>query len=195
MNIQEYKQYAKERRSKSKIAKIYDEAIKLENLEKYGLLNGGIISDSSENPLMYFCTIGDGVIGDNGKLYTTSNMYEIQFYSGCKGVTIYKSNAISIHYRCFCCGGSPEIFGKEHFSAGCRVYEEMDVDEVLKNLVNKNWNKYHNIVHSNPYNIKFLKAMKQRLIKSLEHNKIIHWSEKQKRYVDYKYYKMFQMFH
>ena len=191
MNIQEYEQYAKERRSRSKIAKIYDEAIKWENIEKYGLLNGGVVSDSSGNPLMYSCTIGDGTKDDDGKLWTTSNMYEIQFYSGCKGVTIYKSNIISIHYKYFCCGGPPEIFGKGHFSKGCRVYEEMDVDELLKNLVNKNWNKYHNIVHSNPHNIKFLKAMKQRLIKSLECNKIIHWNGELKQYVDYEYYKMF----
>lgn len=41
----------------------------------------------------------------------------------------------------------------------------------------------------------FLKEMKKRLIKTLEHNKIIYYSEKQKQYIDYDLFKMFPNFY
>lgn len=77
MDIKEYKQYAKQRRNKSKLAKIYDEATKIDNINKYGLLNGGVTSDSSMNPYLYSCIIGNGY-NENNKTWFTSNMKQKQ---------------------------------------------------------------------------------------------------------------------
>lgn len=184
MSIEKYKQYAKKRRNKSKIAKIYDEAIKIDNINKYGLLNGGVASDSFMNPYLYMCIIGNGY-NDNNKIWFTSNMYEILFVSGNKGVTIYKSSERSIHNKCFTCGGCIEIFGKSFPFSGCRVYEQLEIDEIITMLINKNWRTFKNVNIDNPYNVKFLYAMKNRLIKSLEHNKIIHYSKTLDKYIEY----------
>lgn len=184
MNINEYKQYAIQRRNKSKLARVYDKAIKIDNINKYGLLNGGVSSDSFNNPYLYICTVGNGYKEDD-KLYFTSNMYEILFLSGNKGVTIYKSNVDSIHYKCFTCGESIEIFGTKFFYKGCRVYEQLEVDEILKMLVNKDLKTYKNINKSNPYNLKFIELIQKRLIKSLEYNHIIHYSSILDKYIEY----------
>lgn len=190
MDIKEYEQYAKKRRSKSKLAKIYDEAIKIDNINKYGLLNGGVISDSSMNPYLYSCVIGNGY-NKNNKTWFTSNMYEILFISGNKGVTIYKSNKRSIHNKCFTCGGCIEMFGKDCSFMGCRVYEQLDIDEILTMLVNKDWKKFKNVNTDNLYNIKFLYVMHRRLIKSLEYNKIIHYSRTLGKYIEYNLWEQF----
>ena len=184
MNIKEYKQYAKERRNKSKLAKIYDKSMKIDNINKYGLLNGGVTSDSFMNPYLYTCIIGNGYSDDN-KIWFTSNMYEILFISGNKGATIYKSNERSIHNKCFTCGGCIEIFGKNFPFNGCRVYEQLEIDEILSMLVNKDWKKFKNVNTNNPYNIEFLYVMHRRLIKSLEHHKIIHYSKTLSKYIEY----------
>lgn len=154
------------------------------------MINEGIMSNQSNDPYMYFCTVGDGFVED-GKTYMTSNYYTIEFYSGIKGCTIYKSMNNSIHYKCFTCGGSIDIFGKNHWSAGCRVYEDLEVEEIVKKLVNRDWKTFYNIKHNkNKPNYIFLKQMKQRLIKTLEYNKIIYKIYKRKNgtYEDYKYY-------
>lgn len=187
--------YAQLKRSKSKILRCRDMAIqedKTENgfLTEQCLFNGFATCCSDGSPYMYSCTIGDGYIDDN-KVWFTSNMYEIVFYSGCKGCTIYKSNSISLHYKCFVCGNSPEPFGYNFFSKGCRVFEELTVDEILNKLVNKNWGTYGNINKKSKYNKEFLRLMKQRLIKSLKHNKIIHWCEEQNKYIDYNLWEQF----
>lgn len=194
MNIDEYEVYARERRLKSKIACCFDKCMK-EDVKKHGcltqLINGGITSDSFGNPYMYECTIGDGY-EEEGKRWTTSNMYHIYFYSGCRGCTIYKSLKRSIHEKCFVCGESLEPFGKNFFSAGCRVYEDLEKDEVIKMLVNKDWTTFYNVSNNkNKTNYMFLKEMKKRLIKTLEYNNVIYYSEKQKQYVDYNLFKMF----
>ena len=111
---EEYKLYAKKRRSKSIIATTFDKCFK-EYRKKHDfadvpMVNGFISSDSANNPYMYECTLGDGFIED-GKIYMTSNYYTINFYSGIKGVTIYKALEQSIHYKCFTCGESPDPFG------------------------------------------------------------------------------------
>lgn len=185
--FEEYKMYAQKRRSKSKICTIMDKEIKAyrNRYNDVPLLNGSIMSDSANNPYLYMCTIGDGFVED-GKTYMTGNYYTIYMYSGVKGVTIYKALSKSINQRCFVCGNSPEIFGYNHFSAGCRVYEEMEVSEVVTKLCNKNWMEYYNVQKNKP-NIMFLKQMKQRLIKILEYNKIIYQKQNGK-YEDYKYY-------
>lgn len=184
MNIKKYKQYAKQRRNKSKLAKIYDEAMKIDNINKYGLLNGGVSSDGFNNPYLYICTIGNGYVEDN-KTWFTSNMYEILFMSGNKGVTIYKTSIRSIHNKCFTCGGCIEIFGKDFPFMGCRVYEQLEIDEILAILVNKDWKEFKNVNINNPYNVKFLHTMHRRLIKSLEYNKIIHYSKTLSKYIEY----------
>ena len=187
--LKEYKEYAKKRRSKSKICTVVDNGMQehRQNYNDVAMLNGGIMSDSSNNPYMYFCTIGDGFVED-GKTYMTSNYYTIEFYSGIKGVTIYKALQRSIHYKCFTCGGSPDIFGYNHFSEGCRVFEELEVEEIVKKLINKNWYEYYNVrKNRNKTNMMFLKEMKQRLIKCLEYNKII-YKRDNGIYEDYKYY-------
>ena len=187
--------YAQLKRSKSKLCRCMDMAIKADKTEHgfltdQSLFNGSIMCNNDGSPYMYSCIIGDGYI-DDGKTWFLSNMYEINFYSGCKGCTIYKSNKISLHYKCFVCGNSPEIFGYDHFSKGCRVYEELTIDEILQKLVNKNWGTYGNINKKSKYNKEFLTLMKQRLIKSLKHNKIIHWCEEQNKYIDYDIWKYF----
>lgn len=194
MDIEKYKRYAKERRLKSKIVCCLDRCIK-EDVKKNGyrteLINGLIESDSFNNPYRYECTIGNGYEKD-GKRYTLSNMYHIIFYSGVKGCTIYKSSSRSRHEKCFVCGNSPDIFGREFFSTGCRVYEDLKKDEIIKNLVNKDWTTFYNVKHNkNKTNYMFLKEMKKRLIKTLEHNKVIYYSKKQKQYIDYDLFKMF----
>lgn len=177
---EEYKEYAKKRRSKSVICSVYDKEF-IEYKQKYGdvpMINGGIMSNKTNDPYMYFCTIGDGFIEDN-KTYMTSNYYTIEFYSGIKGCTIYKAMNCSIHYKCFTCGGSVDIFGKNHWSVGCRVYEDLEVEEIVKKLVNKDWKTFYNVKHNkNKPNYMFLKQMKQRLIKTLVYNKIIYKRKK-----------------
>ena len=191
--FEEYKVYAKKRRSKSKICTVMDKEIK-EYRNRYNdipLLNGGITSDSANNPYMYFCTIGDGFVEDN-KTYMTSNYYTINFYSGVKGCTIYKAINGSIHYKCFTCGGSVDAFGRNHWSASCRVYEDLEVEEMVKKLVNKDWTTFYNVKHNkNKCNYVFLKLMKQRLIKVLLYNNII-YKRKNGSYEDYKYYGMLE---
>lgn len=186
---EEYKEYAKKRRSKSVICREYDKEF-IEYKQKHGdvpMINGGIMSSKENDPYMYFCTVGDG-FSEDGKIYMTSNYYTIEFYSGIKGCTIYKAMNGSIHYKCFTCGGSVDIFGKNHWSACCRVYEDLEVKEIVKNLVNKDWKTFYNIKHNkNKPNYIFLKQMKQRLIKTLEYNKII-YKRKNGTYEDYKYY-------
>lgn len=186
---EEYKEYAKKRRSKSVICREYDKEF-IEYKQKHGdvpMINGYIMSSKENDPYMYSCTVGDGFVED-GKRYMTSNYYTIEFYSGIKGCTIYKAMNDSIHYKCFTCGGSVDIFGKNHWSAGCRVYEDLEVEEIVKKLVNKDWTTFYNIKHNrNKPNYIFLKQMKQRLIKTLEHNKII-YKMKNGTYEDYKYY-------
>lgn len=190
-DIKKYEKYAKERRAKSKIASMLDRENNRDREQNNWLsepLNGQITADYYGNPYSYECTIGNGYTEQiNGveKRYTTSNMYQIIFYSGIKGVTIYKSRKESLHYYCFTCGGSPEIFGKDFFSAGCRVYEDLDIDQVV-NLCNKNWAEFYNVKQNkNRKNYLFLKLMKERLIKTLEYNKIIFWCEEQGKYLDY----------
>lgn len=183
--------YAQLKRSKSKLCRCRDMAIKADKTEHgflidQSLFNGYIMYNIDGSPYMYSCIIGDGYV-DDGRTWFLSNMYEINFYSGYKGCTIYKSNKISLHYKCFVCGNSPEIFGYDHFSKGCRVYEELTIDEILQKLVNKNWGTYGNINKKSKYNKEFLRLMKQRLIKSLKHNKII-YKRKNGTYEDYKYY-------
>lgn len=187
--------YAQLKRSKSKLCRCMDMAIKADKTEhgfttEQSLFNGSIMCNNDGSPYMYSCIIGDGYV-DDGRTWFLSNMYEINFYSGCKGCTIYKSNNISLHYKCFVCGNSPEIFGYNHFSKGCRVFEELTVDEILQKLVNKNWGTYGNINKKSKYNKEFLRLMKQRLIKSLKHNKVIHWCDEQNKYIDYDIYKYF----
>ena len=192
MDIEQYKQYAKERRNKSKLACCYDKGvlyIKQNNLP-YGM-NGGTSSDAYGNPYLHECVVGHGTTNKDGKVWFTENMYRIIFYSGNKGTTIYKSSAESINYKCFVCGGSPEMFGSTFFEKGCRVYERLEVEEVLSMLVNKDICRFKNITKNNPYNIQFLKLMQKRLIKSLEYNNIIHWVEPLKKYVEYNFYKTF----
>lgn len=190
MNIDEYKQYAIQRRNKSKLARIYDKAIKIDNINKYGLLNGGVSSDSFNNPYLYTCTVGNGYKEGN-KLYFTSNMYEILFLSGNKGVTIYKSNMDSIHHKCFTCGECIEIFGTKFFCKGCCVYERLEIDEILKMLVRKDLKTYKNVNKGNPYNLKFIDLIQKRLIKSLEYNHIIHYSSTLDKYIEYNLWEQF----
>ena len=186
---EEYKEYAKKRRNKSVICRKYDREL-IKYKQKYGdipMVNGGIMSNETNDPYMYFCTIGDGFVEDN-KTYMTSNYYTIEFYSGIKGCTIYKAMNGSIHYKCFICGGSVDIFGKNHWSVGCRVYEDLEVEEIVKKLVNKDWATFYNVKHNkNKPNYIFLKQMKQRLIKTLVYNKII-YKRKNGVYEEYKYY-------
>lgn len=186
---EEYKEYAKKRRSKSSICSVYDKEF-IEYKQKHNdvpMINGGIMSNKTNDPYMYFCTVGDGFVEDN-KTYMVSNYYTIEFYSGIKGCTIYKAMNGSIHYKCFTCGGSVDIFGKNHWSAGCRVYEDLEIEEIVKKLVNKDWTTFYNIKHNkNKPNYIFLKQMKQRLIKTLVYNKII-YKRKNGTYEDYKYY-------
>lgn len=186
---EEYKEYAKKRRSKSSICSVYDKEF-IEYKQKYNdvpMINGGIMSNKTNDPYMYFCTIGDGFMEDN-KTYMTSNYYTIEFYSGIKGCTIYKAMNESIHYKCFTCGGSVDIFGKNHWSAGCRVCEDLEVEEIVKKLVNKDWKTFYNVKHNkNKPNYMFLKQMKQRLIKTLVYNKII-YKRKNGTYEEYKHY-------
>lgn len=191
--LEEYEEYAKKRRSKSAICRKYDIAF-IKYKQKRGdvpIVNGGIMSNEANDPYMYFCTIGDGFVEDN-KTYMTSNYYTIEFYSGIKGCTIYKAMNGSIHYKCFTCGGSVDIFGKNHWSAGCRVYEDLEADEIVKKLVNKDWTKFYNVKHNkNKPNYIFLKQMKQRLIKTLVYNKII-YKRKNGTYEEYKYYELLE---
>lgn len=186
---EEYKVYAKKRRNKSIICRTYDKAF-IEYKQKHNdipMINGGIMSYESNDPYMYFCTIGDGFVEDS-KTYMTSNYYEVEFYSGIKGCTIYKAMNNSIHYKCFTCGGSVDMFGRNHWSAGCRVYEDLEVEEIVKKLINKDWKTFYNVKHNkNKPNYMFLKQMKQRLIKTLVYNKII-YKLKNGTYEDYKYY-------
>lgn len=71
MNIEEYKEYAKERRLKSKIACCLDKCER-EDISKHGyltqLINGNITSDSFNNPYMYECTIGDRYESEEKKI-------------------------------------------------------------------------------------------------------------------------------
>ena len=192
MNIKAYKQYARERRKKSKLACAYDAGMKyiLQHDLPFGM-NGGVASDAYGNPYSYDCTVGNGYKDESGKVWFTSNMYKILFLSGNKGVTIYHSRNGSLHYDCFTCGGCIEPFGKNFCFKGCRVYENLEVDTILSILVNKDIRRFKNVKHDNPYNLQFLKMMQKRLIKALEHNKIIHWCEEQNQYIDYKIYQMF----
>lgn len=70
----------------------------------------------------------------------------------------------------------------------CSVYEDLEVEEIVKKLVNKDWKTFYNVKHNkNKPNYMFLKQMKQRLIKTLVYNKII-YKRKNGTYEEYKYY-------
>lgn len=192
MDMEQYRRYAVSRRKKSKLAGIYDKAMTIENRNKYGGLNGGVTSDAFGNPYLYECTVGNGYTDKEGKTWFTSNVYRILFYSGNKGATIYKSSERSINNKCYTCGGSPEVFGEDFFSPGCRVYEDLELEEILSMLVNKDIIRFSNVNKDNPYNMQFLSQMQKRLIKSLEYNRQIHWSKQQKKYVSYEFYKAYE---
>lgn len=191
----EYKEYAKNRRNRSKIVKAYEKALseykKQNNIKVVDippLLNGCIRSDSANNPYSYMCQLTQGATDSDGVFNPLTNYYTIMFYSGVKGCTIYKAMNGSIHYKCFVCGNSAEPFGKNHWSAGCRVYENLEISEIVQKLVNKNWLEYKNIA-DNSVNIAFLTAMKQRLIKTLLYNKII-YKKADGKYEDYLYHNL-----
>lgn len=77
---EEYKVYAKKRRNKSAICSVYDRAF-IEYKQKHGdvpMINGGIMSNQSNDPYMYFCTVGDGFVEDN-RTYMTSNITRLNF--------------------------------------------------------------------------------------------------------------------
>lgn len=163
-----------------RISDICNRAVKNGNL-----LNGGVSWQYDGKAYHAFCTVGDGYVED-GKLWTIGNMYEVNFYNHSDGVTIYKSNAVSIHYKCFTCGQTVELFDKEFFCRGCRVYEDLELEEIITKLVNRDFISYKTIVQ-NKDNFDFLTKMQQRLIKVLKHHNLIYWSGKQKKYVDMKY--------
>lgn len=187
--LKEYETYAKKRQKKSKI---YSTIVPLQ--KEYHkehndicMLNGLIHTDSSGNPYCYECTVGDGYV-ENGKQWFYSNYYSIRFYSGSKGVLIYKALDKSIHYKCFVCGGLKDPFGRNFFEKGCRVYEDLEVDEILTKLVKRDFKSYKNIKHSY-INDLFLDLMQERLIKTLVYNKII-YKRKNGTYENYIYYGM-----
>ena len=185
--LKEYEEYAKKVQKKSKIYSTIMPLLK-EYHRKHNdicMLNGIIGTDSSGKPMYYECTVGDGYVED-GKLWTISNVYKIRFWSGSKGVTIYKALEQSIHYKCFVCGVDKDIFGRNFFEKGCRVYEDLEVDEIITKLVNRDFKTYKNIKRSY-INDKFLDLMQERLIKVLLYNKII-YRTKDNRYMNYIYY-------
>ena len=68
------------------------------------------------------------------------------------------------------------------------MYEDLEIEEIVKKLVNKDWTTFYNVKHNkNKPNYIFLKQMKQRLIKTLVYNKII-YKRKNGAYEEYKYY-------
>ena len=72
------------------------------------------------------------------------------------------------------------------------MYEDLEVEEIVKKLVNKDWTTFYNVKHNkNKCNYTFLKLMKQRLIKVLLYNNII-YKRKNGSYEDYKYYGMLE---
>lgn len=178
--LEEYEEYAKHVQKKSKIYRTIIPLLK-EYHKKHNdicMINGIIHTDSSGKPIYYECIVGDGYI-ENGKLWTISNTYNIKFWSGSKGVTIYKALEQSIHYKCFVCGGHKDIFGKKYWSAECRVYEDLEVDEIITKLVKKDFKTYKN-VKRNYINDLFLDLMQERLIKTLLYNKVIYKRKKWK---------------
>lgn len=186
--LEEYEEYAKQVQKKSKIYSTITQLLK-EYHRKHNdicMINGLIHTDSSGKPIYYECTVGDGYLDENGKLWTISNYYSIRFWSGSKGVTIYKAINNSIHYKCFVCGGHKDIFGKKYWSSGCRVYEDLEVEEIITKLVKRDFKTYKNIKR-NYINDLFLDLMQERLIKTLVYNKIIYKRENGS-YEDYKYY-------
>ncbi len=189
--LEEYEIYAKQMQRKSKIYRTITPLLK-EYYRKHNdicMINGIIHTDSSGKPIYYECTVGDGYVED-GKLWTISNVYNIKFWSGSKGVTIYKALEQSIHYKCFVCGGHKDIFGKNFFAKGCRVYEDLEVDEIITKLVKRDFKTYKNIKR-NYINDLFLDLMQERLIKTLVYNKII-YKRKDGNYEDYKYHDLLE---
>ena len=189
--LEEYEIYAKQMQRKSKIYRTITPLLK-EYYRKHNdicMINGIIHTDSSGKPIYYECTVGDGYVED-GKLWTISNVYNIKFWSGSKGVTIYKALEQSIHYKCFVCGGHKDIFGKNFFAKGCRVYEDLEVDEIITKLVKRDFKTYKNIKR-NYINDLFLDLMQERLIKTLVYNKII-YKRKNGNYEDYKYHDLLE---
>lgn len=144
--LKEYEEYAKYVQGKSKIYSTIVPLLKEYHKEHNDIcmINGNIETDSSGKPIYYECTVGDGYI-ENDKLWMISNYYNIKFWSGSKGVTIYKALEQSIHYKCFVCGGHKDIFGRNFFEKGCRVYEDLQVDEIITKLVRRDFKTYKNI--------------------------------------------------
>lgn len=189
--LEEYEIYAKQMQRKSKIYRTITPLLK-EYYRKHNdicMINGIIHTDSSGKPIYYECTVGDGYVED-GKLWTISNVYNIKFWSGSKGVTIYKALEQSIHYKCFVCDGHKDIFGKNFFAKGCRAYEDLEVDEIITKLVKRDFKTYKNIKR-NYINDLFLDLMQERLIKTLVYNKII-YKRKDGNYEDYKYHDLLE---
>lgn len=69
---EEYKEYAKLRRSKSQIVRAYEDALKeykvksnIEVIDIPPLLNGAIRSDSTYNPYSYMCQLTQGAVNSD----------------------------------------------------------------------------------------------------------------------------------
>lgn len=153
INLERYKKHCSERRKKSTMAYFYD----THDSTKGTIIDCKVVSDIFGNPEYYECVLRNKDI-----------QYTIHFFSGNKGVTIYKRQGKDIKH-CFRCANSPLLLGIEPSS-----YYAISFEEIEQELINKNWVDYENVKeHKNKNNYYILKLMKQRLLKVLKINEII----------------------
>lgn len=152
-NLERYKKHCSERRKKSEIAYFYDTHNKRDGI----IIDCEVISDIFGNPEYYECV-----------LRNKDTQYTIQFFSGNKGMVIYKRIGKNIMYY-FRCANCPFLLDTEP-----NKYCVIELSEIKKELVEKNWAEYENVKnHKNKNNYYILKLMKQRIVKVLKINSFI----------------------
>lgn len=191
---EEYKIYAQLMREEEPICVAYDlgirEFVKEDAKGKNMVLNGGVSSDGFGMPMTYECSIGYGITNETGKREYLYNMYEINLYPGIWGLEIYKRLSKSLHCKCFEVGQNMARLwhdardGKEvdSFHRKTAIYENLETEEILTYLVNKNIITFPNVNHDNKYNLKFLEEMQKRMIEVLLHFNIIYYNKNKQKY-------------
>lgn len=71
------------------------------------------------------------------------------------------------------------------FHKNLAIYEDLEIDEILTYLVNKNITTFPNVNHDNSYNIKFLEEMQKRMIEVLLHFDVIYYNKNKQKYEEF----------